>query len=401
MSEVSSAGRVGYRTLLATAARRRLVLSGAVSRLPLAGAGVAIVLAVGNSTGSYGLGGTASALYVIGTSVAAPVHGRRMDRQGQRKVLLTCAAVQAAALVALMLACLRESAWQVPAVLAASLVAGAAQVDIGSAVRARWSYAASEPSVRQTAFFLESVVDEMMFVLAPVAITAVTVGHPWLSPAVVLLGPAIGWVLLAAQTSSEPPARPRGPATEPRRQARGIPAKAVVGAFVGIGAYLGSIEILLVALADGQGRPAWAGISLAAWAIGSASVALFAGPRLGRVDPRRLFLPALAWMAGCGLLLPLATSPALLAAACFLAGVGAAPTLSAGFSLLSNPETGAAEGMTWASAGMGAGTTIGAFTGGWLVEHRPTNASFWLSVMFGAFALLLAWRTRRRRPAPS
>ncbi|GAA2564058.1 MFS transporter [Winogradskya consettensis] len=388
--------RVSYATLLSSPARRWLLLTGAISRLPLAGAGVAIVLAVGNSTGSYGVGGTASALYVVGASVMAPVHGRRMDRLGQRRELMIGAGVQVCALIALMVACARPFGWQVPTVLAASLLAGMAQIDIGSAVRARWAYAVTQPGARQTAFFLESVVDEMMFVLAPVAITAITIGHPWASPVVVLAGPALGWFLLAAQTATEPPAMAR------RASPGGVPGsrsavrtKAVVAAFVGIGAYLGSIEILLVALADGAGHPAWAGISLAAWAIGSASAALFAGPRLGQIAPQRLFVPAMAWMTGCGLLLPLARSPVLLAVACLLAGVGAAPALSAGFSLLSNPETGAAEGMTWASAGMGAGTTIGAFCGGWLVDRVASHNAFWLSVLFGLGALLLAWRTRR------
>lgn len=103
----------------------------------------------------------------------------------------------------------------------------------------------------------------------------------------------------------------------------------------------------------------------------------------------------MAWMTGSGLLLPLVGSHLPLMGPCFLAGIGAAPSLSSRFSLLGRRTTGAAEGMSWASSGMGAGTTIGAFSGGWLADRTGSGAAFWLCVGFGAVALTLAWRTTR------
>ncbi|MEU9047342.1 MULTISPECIES: hypothetical protein [unclassified Kitasatospora] len=389
--------RVSYRTLLIPRARRRMVVTGAVSRLPLAGAGVAIVLAAGGATHSYGMAGTASALYVIAASVMAPLHARRMDRMGQRRVLLVAGGVQAAAFACLMLFCRAPGWWQTPGILAAAAAAGASQVDIGSAVRARWAHSAPDRVSQQTAFLLESVIDELMFILAPMAITAVTATRSWAAPAVVLLGPAVGWLLLAGQTSTAPPSLaksgtgPSGPRAVPLAGSRDL-----VAAFVGIGAYLGSIEILLVSLADADGEPRWAGYALAAWACGSASAALFAGPYLGRLAPERIFISAMAWMTGSGLLLPLVGPRLPLVGACFLAGIGAAPSIGSGFSLLGRRTAGAAEGMSWASSGMGAGTTIGAFSGGWLADRTDGGSAFWLCVGFGAVALTLAWRATSR-----
>ncbi|MFF5858288.1 hypothetical protein ACFY8B_22100 [Streptomyces sp. NPDC012751] len=385
--------RVGYRELLAPRARRPLVVTGAISRLPLAGAGMAIVLAAGGATHSYGLAGTASALYVIASSVMAPLHARRMDRTGQRRVLMVAGSTQATAFACLILACRTSGWWQVPGILVAAALAGAAQVDIGSAVRARWAHAVPDRVSQQTAFLLESVVDELMFILAPMAITAVTVAHTWAAPAVVLVGPAVGWLLLAGQTGTAPPPLARSDAGPSGARAVSMAgSRSLVAAFVGIGAYLGSIEILLVALADADGAPHWAGYTLAAWALGSASAALVAGPHLGRLTPERVFVPAMAWMTGSGLLLPLAGSRLPLAGACFLAGIGAAPALSSGFSLIGRRTAGAAEGMSWASSGMGAGTTIGAFSGGWLADRTGSGTAFWLCVGFGVAALALAWR---------
>lgn len=79
----------------------------------------------------------------------------------------------------------------------------------------------------------------------------------------------------------------------------------------------------------------------------------------------------MTWMTGSGLLLPLVGSHLPLMGPCFLAGIGAAPSFSSGFSLLGRRTTGAAEGMSWASSGMGAGTTIGAFSGGWPADLIP------------------------------
>ncbi|MEV7339962.1 hypothetical protein [Streptomyces sp. NPDC093544] len=354
---------------------------------------MAIVLAVGGATHSYGMAGSASALYVIAGSVAAPLHARRMDHIGQRRVLLLAGSIQAAAFACLILFCRTSGWWQIPGILAAAAVAGAAQVDIGSAVRARWAYAAPDRVSQQTAFLLESVVDELMFILVPMAITLVTTAHSWAAPAVVLLGPAVGWLLLAGQTSTAPPSLVKSDTGPSRPRAVSLAgSRALVAAFVGIGMYLGSIEILLVALADADGEPRWAGYALAAWACGSASAALLAGPYLGRLAPERVFVPAMAWMTGSGLLLPLVGSGLPLVGACFLAGIGAAPSLSSRFSLLGRRTGGAAEGMSWASSGMGAGTTIGAFSGGWLADRTNSGAAFWLCVGFGGVALTLAWR---------
>ncbi|WP_424214558.1 MFS transporter [Streptomyces sp. BI20] len=383
--------RVGYRELLAPRPRRLLVVTGAVSRLPLAGAGMAIVLATSGATRSYGLAGTASALYVVASSVMAPLHARRMDRTGQRRMLLLAAGAQTAALLCLVLFCRTPGWWQVPGILVTSAAAGAAQVDIGSAVRARWAYAVPDRVAQQTAFLLESVVDEMMFVLAPMAITAVTVTHSWAAPAIVLVGPVVGWMLLARQTGTEPPPLP-APGPRGKRAVSMAGSRSLVAAFVGIGTYFGSLEILVLALADAGGEPRWAGYTLAAWALGSASAALLAGPRLGRLAPERVFVSAIAWMAASGLLLPLVGDGLPLVGACFLSGVGAAPAIGSGFSLLRRRTAGAAEGMSWASSGMGAGTTIGAFTGGWLADRTGDDAAFWLCAAFGAIALALAWR---------
>ena len=69
---------------------------GLVARLPISMVGLGIVLLVEAATGSYGLAGAVSAVYVVANAVFAIVQGRLLDRLGQARVLVPVVAVFAA-----------------------------------------------------------------------------------------------------------------------------------------------------------------------------------------------------------------------------------------------------------------------------------------------------------------
>ncbi len=373
-----------------------MLLAGTVSRLPLTGAGIAIVLGVGSATGSYAIAGAASATYVVSAAVCAPALARLMDATGQRRVLGLAALVQTAALIGLAAACARIPH---PAVLVVlSGAAGLVGIDIGSAVRTRWAALLHRDEARRVAFVLESVVDETMFVITPLAVTSAALLHPALGLLVVALGPMLGWTALALQTATAPRPQPRS--VHARRGAPVItrpPVRRLAITFVGIGAYLGSIEVLLVALADRAGRPAEAGIALACWAAGSAGAALLLGSRIGRVPPVRVFVGGVAVMSGFGLLLPAGAGVVWLAGVCFCAGIGAAPALGAGFGMAGD-AVGAdrrTEAMTWMSTGLGAGTTAGALAGGLVADRVADQDAYLLCSAVGLCALAaVLWAAR-------
>ncbi len=88
-------------------------------------------------------------------------------------------------------------------------LAGSSMPSLGSMVRARWSALLPDPAALQSAFALESVVDEMVFVIGPALVTVLATALP---PAGVLLCMVLavtGTLFFAAQRQTEPPVRPR------------------------------------------------------------------------------------------------------------------------------------------------------------------------------------------------
>src|SRR6476661_9944478 len=83
---------------------------------------------------------------------------------------------------------------------------GASGPNIGSLVRARWAEALDDANRRQTAFALEAVVDEVVFVVGPPLVTllATLVAPPVGFLTGVFLGVG-GGLWLASQRATEPP----------------------------------------------------------------------------------------------------------------------------------------------------------------------------------------------------
>ena len=76
-----------YRSVLSRPGAIGFSAAGLVGRLPLSMAGLGIVLLVQGDTGSYGVGGSVSAVYMVANAVVALPPGRLVDARGQGRVL--------------------------------------------------------------------------------------------------------------------------------------------------------------------------------------------------------------------------------------------------------------------------------------------------------------------------
>ena len=76
-----------YRAVLSRPGALRFSLAGLVGRLPLSMAGLGMLLLVQADTGSYGLGGSVAAAYMVANAVVALPLGRLVDARGQGRVL--------------------------------------------------------------------------------------------------------------------------------------------------------------------------------------------------------------------------------------------------------------------------------------------------------------------------
>lgn len=391
-----------YRSVLATPGARLWSAAGFVARMPISMVTLAIVLLIAGRTGSYGLAGSVSAAYMVTAAATSPLVARLIDAVGQARVLVPAVASFAAAMGGLIIAV--ERSWASPAPHVIAAVAGACYPPVGACVRARWAASLADPGALHTAYSLESVVDEAVFMTGPVIVTVLAASiNEILGILAVIVFALVGGVWLASLRGTQPDARGSfrvDASTE--EMASGWLGILVLGA-VCLGALFGSTEVGTVAFAQEHGHRALAGPLLAIWATGSFIAGLITGSVQWTTSPlRRYRLGALA-MACVMLPLPFVHSLLMLGAVLLLAGFAISPTLVACFSLIQAhvPAARLTEGMTWVITGMGLGIAPGAALAGRLIDAYGANTAYTVPVVAGALAAVVAAVTPARvQPQP-
>ncbi len=265
-----------YRRVLSTPGALLFSATGLVGRLPISMVGLGIVLLVEGSTGSYAVAGAVAATYTVANAVCAILQGRVVDGRGQGRVLGTLAVAFGVTLALLITAV--QADWPRWVVYVTAALAGATLPGVGNAVRARWTHVLGGGPRLQTAFALEAVVDESVFMLGPILVTVLaTAVDPVLGMAAAGAAGSLGSLAFAAQRRTEPPAQPhrRSEGLRPRMPWRTVLPLAVVAGALGI--LFGAAEVTTVAFADEQGHKGWSGGLLAVWALGSLLAGLVTG----------------------------------------------------------------------------------------------------------------------------
>lgn len=376
-----------YRRILSVPGAALFSGTGLVARLPISMVSLGIVLLVSTATGSYGVAGSVAAAYLLANGGFAIVQGRLLDKHGQGPVLTAVSLVFGVALVLLMASV--QWGWPLAVSYAAAVVAGAALPSVGSAVRARWTYVLDEPAQRQTAFALEAVADETVFMLGPILVTVLaTSWHPLAGLTTALVAGVAGTLWFAAQRGTAPPAHPTGGSSGPRPPMpwRTVVPLAVVSA--ALGTLFGAAEVSTVAFAEEAGNKGAAGFLLALWAAGSLIAGLVTGTVSWRRGPdHRVRWGAVGMM--CAMVpLSFVESIGVMAAALFLAGFAIAPTLIATISLTERvvPASRLTEGMAIIQTGIVAGVAPGATIAGFVIDHYGGSAAFLVALGAGAVA---------------
>ena len=358
-----------YTSLLVRADIKSVLIASIVGRLPIGLTGLAILLLAQQATGSYKRAGAVAAAYVAGLTCLAPVLGRLIDRSGPRGVLLWSTCAFPTALLAL-LAAVRMDARPEVAMLGA-FVAGASFPPITVCMRTFFRRQLADESLLATAYSLESVLIETIFIVGPVLV-ALFVAYASPSAAVVfaaacgitgtllfLRSPALrGWQIEPPQAKSW-----FGPLAE-----SGFPILFVV--ILGYSVAFGLVEIGVTAYAAEQGSPASAGVLLGLMSGGSAAGGLAYGGRSWRLPLARQFAVAL-FVLGAGIaLLAVPMNLWWFAAASIVAGIIMAPTLTIQSMLVARNASSRhlTEAFTWSSTGLLAGVGAGIALGGWLIE---------------------------------
>ncbi len=394
------AGLRTYATVLADPAARAFSLAGLLARLPIAMTGIGIVLLVSLSTGSFGLAGAVTATATLAGAVAAPLWGRTIDRVGQAPVLVLAAAIWALSLAVLVVAV--EAGWPLPAVLAAAVGVGLGFSSAGSAVRARWNHRLQGSPLLDTAFAVEAVLDEVIFIVGPVLVTFLaTTVDPALALGVAAVVGLTGALVLAAQRGTEPPRRPRRGSDVPAARIELAALAPVVVASVALGVVFGGMEVVVVAFATEAGVLPYAGAILMAWAAGSLVSGVLTGTMTWRRTPAARFRVGAAALAVSLVPLPFVHQPLLVAGLLVLSGMAIAPTLIASVAVTQAavPQARLTEALGWNSTGLAGGLAAGAAGLGALVDRGGAELGFWGVVAAGLLLALAALGVRPRRAA--
>lgn len=347
-----------------------LLLAGFLGRLPVAMVPLALLLLVEDATGSYASAGLATASYGLATAAVAPVLGRLADRFGPRPILVVTGLAYPAALLGL-LAVLRTRPSPSLLLLAAA-GAGAAMPLVSSSVRALWTRVAPAGAARHSAYALDAISVECVFVLGPVLVAGLTTVTgaelPILLAALLALAGSLVVGLSGPARAWRPAAAEDGRAGSPVRSAA---MRVLLGSTAAVMFGLGCLEVAIPAWADQDGRPGMSGPLLAVWALGSAAGGLWFGARRVPMSLPRQYRWALLAVAAGFAPLAAAQDPWVLGALLFVGGTAIAPTVSVQNTLVAQlaPAQATTEAFTWLTTVVFGASALGAAVGGAVVGH--------------------------------
>ncbi|GAA2212941.1 MFS transporter [Nonomuraea monospora] len=388
-------------------------VSAFVARLPLAMTPLGIVVLIEEVSGSYADAGLVTAVYALATAASSPLWGMAMDRVGQSAVIAGTSLGSAAFLAGGTLA----AAAGAPDLLLLVLVglAGLSFPPVIPAIRVAWSAVVPDPEQRRTAYAMDAVAVETIFVLGPLLLTVLL----WLPPAVPLLVTALlmaaGGLTYSRTRASRMSSPGSGVQGAPRR---GRPPLTVRGVWLalltalGMSVGFGQMDVAMTASAErlfhSEGL---IGVFFACTAIGSTAGGLWYGSR-SWTGPERRHLPLTlaAYAAGLALvMLVLLPGGGLLPAvlpALVLTGLCISPSLIVQQALVDRntaPER-RSEAQGWLQTSLTAGSALGMALAGVIVEQGGPAAAFGaaaIAVAAGALVGALAqrhWRVAGGEP---
>jgi len=377
-----------YRVILLRPGAFELFSTALLARLPQGMSSLAILLLVREGTHSYAAAGVAVGAFAFASAAAAPVVGRVVDRLGRARVLVPLSLAQACAYAALVLA--EPSGTGALIVLAA--VAGALMPPIAPVVRVLLRDVFDDPPSRETAYALEAVLQELIWITGPL-IVAVVIAFTSPRGAVLLLG-AVGVSGTTLFVRSPLVQAVHGHALQrDRRSALASPQLRVLLAPVALtGGALGATEVGLPSLALHAGSRPASGVLLALWSLGSMAGGLSYGARVwsSPLSSRYRLLLALAVVCTAPLIAARSIAAGLVCS--FLAGLTIAPVFSCQYALVGHAATQGSEteAFTWVAAALIGGIAAGSAAGGAVIGAAGVSGPFVVACLATLVAAALA-----------
>ncbi|MEP6980644.1 MAG: MFS transporter [Nakamurella sp.] len=371
-------------------------VTGLFARLQLSMASMGTTLLIVAERDSFALAAQLTAVYAVAGALISPLVSRRIDQYGQHRVVPLQLLFHVPAVLGLILVATLHGL--VPLLFVLALLAGSSQLSVGSLVRARWSRIYTGTPQLRTAFAMESLIDEVVFIAGPPLATVLALQ---VFPSAALLFATavltIGCTVLILQRSTQP--LPSGqPASATGGNALALPGvAAVTGIFALLGGVFGSFELTTIGFAQEQGVTGYTGILLAVYSIGSLIAGFAFGAHAFRIPLPGQLVRASLLLAVVSAPLALMSSPWLLGSAAFVAGFAVAPVLISGMSLIEHivPGNRLTESMTWVSGGLSVGLAGGLLLSGLIVDSMSASTAYIVTSSCAVGAFVVAYLVRK------
>lgn len=424
-----------YREILALPGAAAFFWWGLLARMQMGMTGLATFLLIQIEYGSYATAGAVLGVTSIGYCFVAPFMSRLVDAYGQSRVLRPAFAFAIVARVGLVVAAMAHAPTWVLFCVAPLFAITGSQSTLS---RARWSHIVPDKHALNTAFSLESSLEEVLYIAGPALATilATTVAS-WLPSIIAVATLLVGGYAFLSLRATEPPARKADAGTVPLTMAPVIdgslhrvgisdlpparplryrnpfkghllvttPALVITTiVFATQGALFASVDASTVAFADELGHKRWSGVVLAVFALGSLVGGLAYGARVwtGSLASRLLWGVSAAGLGAA--LFHQAPNLVVLAALMFATGLVIAPTMAVGDGVVHAlvPRSRVTEGMAWTRVGLDMGVAAGAWLAGVLIDRGGAADGFAVTTVAGVSGLVImlaTWRYLRRTRA--
>lgn len=384
--------------------------SAVVGRLPLAMAPLGMIVLVEEQRGSYASAGIVTAAFAWCTAISVPLWGSVIDRVGQSRVVALTSCFSAAFLAAMAVLAVNGAADSVLIVTAAAV--GLSFPPISPAIRVAWSTIVPDGSERRTAYAMDAVAVETLFVVGPLLLTVMLAAPPAVPLAVTALLMAaggLGYGSSRAARSWRPAAR--GGGSRGRSPLRSPAVLLTLLVALGMSVGFGQMDVAMTATAEhGYSSDGVLGLFFASAAVGSTIGGLWYGSRSWR-GPERRHLPVTlagyaAGLAAVALVVGGPGTPPLALVVAALAGTGLfiSPSLIPQQALV---DAGAdpgrlSEAQGWLHTALTSGGAAGMAIAGVVVDRVGSAAAFGTaSLAVGVTALTAVVAQARWRAEPS
>lgn len=351
--------------------------------------GLGLVWLIHWSTGSYGAAGLVAGGYALAGAVVGPHVARLVDRFGQARTVPALLLINAAAIVALVGA----AATRAPVVILVGIAAFAATwgPQFPALSRARWLHLHGNSPRLSTAFALESLTDEVPFVLGPAIVGTLSgLVHPAVGPLVAVVLLVAGGIPFALQRSTAPPSI--AASSGERRGVFRPRLLALLGVFTALGLVFGAMQVSVTALAVQDGRPGLAGPMYSAFSL----LSMIAGIGYGAIRwkpniPNRL-IAAMAALAVLVVPLLFVNRQPWIAIAVAVPGLAIAPALIAANTLageLASRRT-FTQTFTWIASATALGLAVGQSLAGQAADAIDVHVGFAIPILAAATGAAVA-----------